>query len=34
MKAAWIGGVVLAVAGASLFLGFINVFVDPPLPSE
>jgi hypothetical protein len=34
MKAAWIGGVVLGVTGASLFLGFINVFVDPPLPSE
>ncbi|KAJ7819396.1 hypothetical protein B0H14DRAFT_1357387 [Mycena olivaceomarginata] len=34
MKSAWIGGVVLGVTGASLFLGFINVFVDPPLPSE
>ncbi|KAJ6605676.1 hypothetical protein B0H10DRAFT_2076592 [Mycena sp. CBHHK59/15] len=32
MKAAWIGGVVLAVAVSSLFLGFINVFIDPPLP--
>ncbi|KAJ6607035.1 hypothetical protein B0H10DRAFT_2439843 [Mycena sp. CBHHK59/15] len=30
MKAAWIGGVVLAVAVPSLFLGFINVFIDTP----
>ncbi|KAF7365132.1 hypothetical protein MVEN_00384500 [Mycena venus] len=29
MKAAWVGGVVLAVVGSSLFLGFINVFIDP-----
>ncbi|KAJ6477355.1 hypothetical protein C8R47DRAFT_1140144 [Mycena vitilis] len=32
MKAAWIGGVILAVVVSSLFLGFINVFIDPPLP--
>ncbi|KAJ6559107.1 hypothetical protein DFH09DRAFT_1161926 [Mycena vulgaris] len=32
MKAAWIGGVVLAVVVSGLFLGFINVFIDPPLP--
>ncbi|KAJ7927974.1 hypothetical protein B0H13DRAFT_1968835 [Mycena leptocephala] len=32
MKAAWIGGVVLAVAVSSLYLSFINVFIDPPLP--
>jgi hypothetical protein len=32
MKAAWIGGVVLAVAVSSLYLSFINVFIDLPLP--
>ncbi|KAJ6628464.1 hypothetical protein B0H10DRAFT_1777987 [Mycena sp. CBHHK59/15] len=32
MNAAWIGGVVLAAAVSSLFLGFINVFIArPPL---
>ncbi|KAJ7784477.1 hypothetical protein B0H16DRAFT_1492644 [Mycena metata] len=34
MKAAWIGGVVLGVVVSSLFLGFINLFIDPPLPSQ
>ncbi|KAF7365133.1 hypothetical protein MVEN_00384600 [Mycena venus] len=32
MRAAWIGGVVLAVVGSALFWGFIQVFIDPPLP--
>ncbi|KAJ7505225.1 hypothetical protein B0H11DRAFT_1977575 [Mycena galericulata] len=30
MKAAWVGGVVLAVLVSSLFLGFINLFIDSP----
>ncbi|KAJ6585068.1 hypothetical protein B0H19DRAFT_409324 [Mycena capillaripes] len=32
MKSAWIGGVVLAVAVSSLFLGFINVLIESPPP--
>ncbi|KAJ7147042.1 hypothetical protein C8R43DRAFT_1011612 [Mycena crocata] len=32
MKAAWVGGIVLAIAGSTLFLGFINLFIDPPPP--
>jgi hypothetical protein len=32
MKAAWIGGIVLAVVPSGLFLAFLNVLMDPPLP--
>ncbi|KAJ7175940.1 hypothetical protein C8R46DRAFT_1080123 [Mycena filopes] len=30
MRAAWIGGIVLGISVSILFLGFINLFIDPP----
>ncbi|KAE9388405.1 hypothetical protein BT96DRAFT_981079 [Gymnopus androsaceus JB14] len=32
MRAAWIGGVILASGSAGIFVGFINVFLDSPFP--
>lgn len=32
MKTAWVGGIILALGVDVLFLGFINVFLDTPLP--
>lgn len=34
MKAAWIGGVCLAASSAAIFIGFVNLYIDPPLPEE
>lgn len=34
MKAAWIGGVALASGCSALFVGWISVFINPPLPPE
>ncbi|RXW13781.1 hypothetical protein EST38_g12071 [Candolleomyces aberdarensis] len=34
MKNAWVGGVCLAGGTAFLFVGFVNVFIDPPLPGN
>jgi hypothetical protein len=34
MKNAWIGGVCLAGVTAVLFVGFVNVFINPPLPDS
>ncbi|KAE9388397.1 hypothetical protein BT96DRAFT_947646 [Gymnopus androsaceus JB14] len=31
-RAAWIGGAVLASGSAAIYVGFINVFIDPPFP--
>ncbi|KAJ7856660.1 hypothetical protein B0H14DRAFT_710056 [Mycena olivaceomarginata] len=32
MKAAWIGGVALAGGSSILFVGFVNIYINPPLP--
>ncbi|KIM49887.1 hypothetical protein M413DRAFT_15651 [Hebeloma cylindrosporum] len=32
MRAAWIGGFVLAAGAATIFAGFVTIFIDPPLP--
>ncbi|KAJ7148638.1 hypothetical protein C8R43DRAFT_512551 [Mycena crocata] len=34
MKAAWIGGVALAAGCSILFIVFVNIFINPPLPQE
>ncbi|KAJ7471320.1 hypothetical protein B0H11DRAFT_2041263, partial [Mycena galericulata] len=34
MKAAWIGAVALAGGCSLLFVAFVNIFINPPLPSE
>ncbi|KAJ7768522.1 hypothetical protein B0H16DRAFT_318805 [Mycena metata] len=34
MKTAWIGGVALAGLSSILFVLFVNIFKDPPLPAE
>ncbi|KAJ7653297.1 hypothetical protein DFH06DRAFT_531204 [Mycena polygramma] len=34
MKTAWIGGVALASGSAILFVVFVNIFINPPLPPE
>jgi hypothetical protein len=34
MRSAWVGGVCLAGGTAFLFVGFVNVFIDPPLPES
>ncbi|KAJ7071987.1 hypothetical protein C8F01DRAFT_1102091 [Mycena amicta] len=34
MKRAWIGAIVLAGGAAVLFSGWVQIFVDPPLPPE
>lgn len=34
MRAAWIGGVCLAGGTAIIFIGFVNMYIDPPLPKE
>jgi hypothetical protein len=34
MRNAWVGGVCLAGGSAFLFVGFVNVFVNPPLPES
>ncbi|KAE9388399.1 hypothetical protein BT96DRAFT_436762 [Gymnopus androsaceus JB14] len=31
-RAAWIGGAILASGSAAIYVGFINVFIDPPFP--
>lgn len=33
-KDGWIGGIVLAVGAAAMFMGFVNLFVNPPLPDD
>ncbi|KAE9382848.1 hypothetical protein BT96DRAFT_1027489 [Gymnopus androsaceus JB14] len=33
MRAAWIGGVFLAIGSAVAYVGFVNMFIDPPLPA-
>ena len=32
VRTAWIGGFVLAAGAATIFAGFVALFVDPPLP--
>ena len=32
MRAAWIGGFVLAAGAATIFAGVVTIFIDPPLP--
>ncbi|KIK58771.1 hypothetical protein GYMLUDRAFT_245855 [Collybiopsis luxurians FD-317 M1] len=34
MRAAWIGGVFMAIGSAALYVGFINVIINPPLPNN
>ncbi|KAF5348997.1 hypothetical protein D9758_012734 [Tetrapyrgos nigripes] len=32
LRAAWIGGVILALGSATLFVGVLNLLINPPLP--
>jgi hypothetical protein len=34
MKSAWVGGACLVGGTAFLFVGFVNVFINPPLPES
>ena len=34
MRSAWVGGICLAGGTAFLFVGFVNVFINPPLPDS